>query len=491
MRYVGLIAFLVRVLGIFTGFLFVIIVTRRLSEADFGTWVWIARLIGYVAFPTVVTSFWTTRFIARNFKAAKTNLVLTLIMSSGSTLIYLLISPIAAGAANAPLFFFLLASTQVPLIYLIENLYSIANGIKPQIASYGYVASELSKVVLAFTLMTLLGRTLTSAIISVATAELISVIVLLIFLKDHLPGSFDKTLAWRWIRHSWIPLYSGLSTLVMSALDASIIIAFSGSSLILANYGAAYILYSIIIAPSALTAVLYPKLLRGGDHNDITSMVNLTALLAIPMTAGIFITARPLLYLLNPVYADAVSVARAIIIYAFMIVFMTIFDYIILGTEKVELNIDSKFKDFIKSKLFLLPTINLICGATYLTTLTIVMHTTLSMNLTPAENAFYWALTQLITLTPFFTYKAILARKALHFKIPWREIATYLTASLIMVATLQLLKFDIEYTPSIYTFVYQAAKLAITGGIIYFTILYTFDKYFRELLKTILTNFRP
>lgn len=492
MRYAGLLGFIVRIVSIFTGFLFIIIVTRRLPEADFGTWVWIARLIGYAVFPTVAISFWATRYVARDFKAAKTSILMALLVSAGATLIYLAISPLAASASNAPLIFFLLAAIQIPFAYITENLNSIANGTRPEIASYGTLAYEGIKVALAFLIMAILGRTLTSAIIAVAASQFISILVLLWFLKDHLlVGSFDKQLAWRWLKVAWLPLYNGFSTIFIPTFDATIIIALTGSSLILANYGAAYVFFSIVYSSAALASALYPRLLQGGDHKDVTSIINLTTLFAIPVAAGMFIIARPALYLLNPLYADAVPVARTIILYTFITVLNVILDFCILGTEKVELKDDPNLKDFVKSKLFLLPTINLICGIAYLTALTIVIRFTTSMNLSPVDNAYYWALTQLIALLPLFTLKAILAKKAVSFKVPWRPITLYLTASAIMVVILQLLKFDIPYTPNIYIFAYQALKLAATGIIIYFTILYAFDRYFRDLVKTIWSNFRP
>ncbi len=486
-----MLGFIVRIVSIFTGFLFVIIVTRRLPEADFGTWVWITRLIGYAVFPTAAIGFWATRFVARDVKAAKTSILLALLISAGATLGYLAISPLAASASNSLLIFFLLAAIQIPFAYISENLHAIANGTKPEIVSYGTLAYEVIKVILAFLFMAILGRTLTSAIIAVAASQFISILVLLWFLKDHLIGSFDKQLAWRWLKVAWIPLYNGFSTVFIPTFDATIIIGLTGSSLILANYGAAYVLFSIVASSAALASALYPRLLQGGDHKDVTSIINLTTLFAIPVAAGMFIIARPALYLLNPLYADAVSVARIIIVYAFIAVLNLIFDFCILGTEKVELRVDSTLKDFVKSKLFMLPTINLICGTIYLISLAIVIHITTSMNLSPVDNAFYWALTQLITLLPLFTLKAILAKKAVNFKVPWRPITLYLIASAVMVVILQLLKFDIPYTPNIYIFAYQAVKLAATGVIIYFTILYTFDHYFRDLVKTIWSNFRP
>lgn len=490
-KFVGLIGFLTSAVSILTGFLFVIIVTRRLSEADFGTWVWITRLIGYAVFPTIAVGFWTTRFVARDYKAAKTSLTLNLLLSGGATLVYLAAAPLAADASHASIIFFMVAAVQIPFSYLTDNLNCIAVGIKPQVYSYGSLVYEAAKVVLAFLFMTLLGRTLMSAIIAIIAAQIIGVAIMVLFLKDHLFDGFDKQLAWRWIRGAWIPLYNGLATVFMYTFDASIVIVLTGSNLILAEYGAAYVFFSLVISSGAIASALYPKLLRGGDHKDVTDIINLTALFAIPLAAGVFVIARPLLYLLNPIYADAVTVARLIILYAFMRVFIGILDYTIIGTEKVELNIDSKLNHFLKSRLFMMPSINLLYGATYLTTLSIVMYTALHMNLAPDQVAYYWALTQLLTLIPFFIIKGILAKKYVNFRIPWRSILVYLAASSVMVVTLQLLKFDIIYTPNIYLFVNAAVQLAATGAIIYFTILYIFDHYFRDLVKTILNNIRP
>jgi hypothetical protein len=83
-----------------------------------------------------------------------------------------------------------------------------------------------------------------------------------------------------------------------------------------------------------------------------------------------------------------------------------------------------------------------------------------------------------------------LARKIITFRIPWRQAALYILASLIMVAAIQTIKLGITYTPSIYIFIYDALKLALTGSTVYFIIVYIFDSYFRNLLRSIYTSLR-
>jgi len=280
LRYAGLISFSARIIGVFTGLLFITIVTRQLPEEEFGVWVWITRLVGYVIFPVASVSYWVTRYVARDLKVARTGLYLTLIMALIASLAYVAISPLAAQISNAPLIFFIIASVQVPLAYLKENFDSVGSGLKPQVTSYGFLAFEATKVVFAFMLMTLLGPSLVSAIISVAIAQLVNIITLYIFIRNDLDGGFDRQLAGRWLRASWIPLYTGFSAFILLPLDASLVIGLSESSLILAYYGAAYMLYSSILLASALSSALYPKLLAGGGGRDIEEILRLTLMFA-------------------------------------------------------------------------------------------------------------------------------------------------------------------------------------------------------------------
>jgi hypothetical protein len=288
----------------------------------------------------------------------------------------------------------------------------------------------------------------------------------------------------------WIPIYTGFSIFFLATFDATIVISLSGSNIILANYGAASVFFGIIMSLGPLASALYPRLLGGGGGKDIEEILKLTLLLAIPMCAGVFIIARPLLFMLNPIYVEATLVVRALIFYAFILVMMNILDFVITGSEKVELKLESTFKDFMKSRLFILPSINLLMGIFYLISLTLVLLITLQWGLQPEEIAFYWALTQLVTSIPFFTYKFWLARKIITFRIPWRQAALYILASLIMVAAIQTIKLGITYTPSIYIFIYDALKLALTGSTVYFIIVYIFDSYFRNLLRSIYTSLR-
>ena len=72
--YTGLIALVTSLVGVFTGTVFVIIVTRRLTPDDFGLWTLIGTVISYVLVVEPIISYWTTRQISRGEKTFETEL---------------------------------------------------------------------------------------------------------------------------------------------------------------------------------------------------------------------------------------------------------------------------------------------------------------------------------------------------------------------------------------------------------------------------------
>jgi len=70
--YSGLISFFVGLTSVFTGIIFVLIVTRQLTPEEFGTWNLMGGLIIYVIIIEPITAYWVTREIARGKETGKT-----------------------------------------------------------------------------------------------------------------------------------------------------------------------------------------------------------------------------------------------------------------------------------------------------------------------------------------------------------------------------------------------------------------------------------
>ena len=63
--YSGLISFAVSLLSILTGVIFTLVVTRQLTQDEFGAWGLIGTMTGYVLIFGPITTYWVTREIAR------------------------------------------------------------------------------------------------------------------------------------------------------------------------------------------------------------------------------------------------------------------------------------------------------------------------------------------------------------------------------------------------------------------------------------------
>ena len=86
--YTGLISLVLGVFSIVIGLGFNLIITRNLSEVEYGTWGIIGGLIIYATIISPVITFWTTREIARNEESGKTAVFTGIVFSSIGLVIY-------------------------------------------------------------------------------------------------------------------------------------------------------------------------------------------------------------------------------------------------------------------------------------------------------------------------------------------------------------------------------------------------------------------
>jgi len=94
LKYSGFIVFASRLLSVATGIAFVLMITRTISEAEFGIWGNISDVLSYFTLLATVLPFWTTRFVAREHAgSARTGLVANIFISIASASIYLCITP--------------------------------------------------------------------------------------------------------------------------------------------------------------------------------------------------------------------------------------------------------------------------------------------------------------------------------------------------------------------------------------------------------------
>src|SRR5690242_4310357 len=116
----------------FTGLIFITLITRNLPPYDFGLWQLILSVIGYAALPNFIISYWIIRDLARGERHATAALLFSIMLSLAGIAIYVIISLFSAPRTGGEFFFFSIAIAQVPLSYIVAILSGISQATRPQ-----------------------------------------------------------------------------------------------------------------------------------------------------------------------------------------------------------------------------------------------------------------------------------------------------------------------------------------------------------------------
>ena len=206
---------------------------------------------------------------------------------------------------------------------------------------------------------------------------------------------------------------------------------------------------------------------------------------AIPITALSITFAKSGLFALNPIYASAVFVVMFLSLRMFFHTINQVFCASIEGIENVDKNIKSTFKDYMKSKLFFMPTIRLIQNIIYIGTLIIVL-LILRNDLSEIELVTLWSLIALLTTIPFSIYYYILARQKFELKFDLKRILKYFLVSVGVFGTILILQNQfLEFNNNIFEFIPSLLVFALLGVSGYVLITYLIDGHTQKLFKSI------
>jgi len=165
------------------------------------------------------------------------------------------------------------------------------------------------------------------------------------------------------------------------------------------------------------------------------------------------------------------------------------FQELITGIEKVDMNESSTFMDYVKSKLFSMPTILLIRNVTYVSLLVVGLFFILSNPL--LEQLIFWALISLLAQIPFTVYTFILMKKNIKVAIDITGILKYLSVCVGSFGiTYYLTELFLEYTNNIFIFIPNVLLFVIIGLGLYLVITYFVDYRTRILFKAILKEIK-
>jgi len=478
LRYSGFIVFASRLLSVATGIAFVLMITRTISEVEFGIWGNINDVSSYFVLFAGVLPFWTTRFVAREHAgSARTGLVANLLISIASASIYLALLPIillALQISTAYTILYTLISMQILELYTISALEAVLLAKQPQTTGYGTLVYEVCKVILGFTLIIQLKLGLLGAIYSIISAFIIQIVFYIKLTAKELKGSVRWTYLKEWLKASPINLYNIVGNQVATF---TLIFLFIYGELSRSYYGAALTIATVVAYSTFLAYGLYPRLLSESDIKDISISLKTVLMFGIPMTTGAMVLSDSYLTILGLVYRDAVPVLLLLAISALCSSLSQIFNAVVMGTERLDAKAKIPFRELTKSRIFQIFTLPYIQSAITLPTTFFALF---YIAKTQLEAATYLALISLIVGIAMLVCRYIIARKCLTFNFPWKNVAKYIVASAVMAAPLLIISHP--------TRLLLTVGLTVLGGIIYFAILATIDQETRELTKSVLNE---
>lgn len=488
--YSGLISFMVGVTSVITGMVFTLIVTRSLTAEEFGTWNLIGGLIMYVIFIEPIISYWVTREIARGIDSGKTAIISSTVFSVGGSLSYLMIALFFAKSLNANPNVLLFAIILIPPMFLTRTLTAINLGWKPHSISYGTLCFEATKIPAGIILVYFLHMGIYGAILSTVIAYLGNIVILIIYARKKITGKIKKEFLRKWFKLSWLSTYPGIFNIAFH-LDVVIFSSIAGSVVGLAFYSAAQTIANIVANSSQISQAIYPKLLEGGSKDHVQENLTRFFYFAFPLAALSIVFAKPALFVLKPIYEVAVPVVIFMTMRTFFYTIGGIYSQSLLGIEKVDINEKSTFKDYIKSKLFFVPTLTLIQNSLYVVVLALGLIFLKSTNHSLIELVIYWSIISFATQVPFTAYFYFSARKHFALKTNFKPILKYLLLSIgIFGIIYSLIDHYLIYKNSIFEFLPNVFLFAVFGIGIYLLATYIVDMKTRQLFHAIISEIR-
>ena len=482
----GLIGLVIGLCTVVTGMIFILIVTRSFSPEELGNWGLIGGLISYVIIIEPMISYWSTREIARDIESGKTAVFSSGIFSIFGILAFLAIAYFVGDPTGADTNILYFAALMIPFSFLNRTLSAIAIAWKPHVKSYGTLIFDIAKIPAAIILVYLMELGVYGAILSLIVAYIPSIVVLGILLRKKLQNGFEISFLKSWIKRGWLPSYIKLPNLVI--LDVLIFSLITGSVTGIAYWVAATTIGTTVRHTSQLTKAVYPKLLSGGPKEHLQTNLMRFFYFAFLFMAVSITFAKPGLFILNPIYDAAVFMVIFITLRSFLKNLGGAFTQALQGIEKVDTK-ESTAKEYVKSKLFYIPTIRLIRRGVYLATLVIGIYILLQYGASEIDLVIYWSFVVFIVEIPFTLYYYYLVRKNFPVSLDVKSIVKYLGINVaVFGGVYYLMEEFLVYEESIFEFLPNLIPFLLLGVSVYFGLTYLFDKKTKKLFKAIFSE---
>jgi len=487
--YSGLIVFLSGLVSVSFGLVFTLIVTRRLSPEEYGTWGLLFSIVGYLLISEAIFSFWTVRQIARGENIGRTSIFSSLLLSILLIPIFVVYVFLISENSEANFEILLLGIILIPVNILSLALTAINLGHKPHVTGYSQIIYQVIKIPVVLMTVVIFDLDIFGIVLAVLFAFLGKIGIQLYYARSKLKDSFDYQKLKRWIKTSWIPLCTSFQNYLMT-IDIAIYSIITGSVIGIAYYTVAFSIAAIVQHAGNLSQALYPKLLTNKSFEGIKMNINHVLYFAILLIGISIIFSEPALFALNPLYQNAWPIVIVLSVRVFIQALRSIPLNIIGGTEQVDAESNPTFSRLIKSNLFKLPKFLSIFNSCYIFVL-IVFLLLFSNLISELDLVFWWAMIGLFIEIPTSIFLWMYSAKYVKLSFPIVNSLKYLLGMfgfvIFFVLTSDLV---LNYEPSIYDFLPSLLLEFALCVSIYLGLTYLIDKDTRNLFKSILNEIK-
>ncbi len=473
-----------------TGSVFLILISRSLG-LEVGLWQLLMSYISISMVPRSIINFWTIRYSSRGYYTVNDAIkAMSLAILIGSIFYYFSVFTFTSLFRNL-LDIVILGNLFLLMTYLSSMFSVIAFSRAPQVAGFSLTIFELSKMFLLVILYISKSVSILTIMMLLFFSRIVELAFVLVKYKNYIfTGERIDGYLWRkWIAASWVPLLIILPV-YLPYTDKLVVSFITNSYEPIAYFSIAFSLAGLVSQTTSVVSVLYPKLLQSGNSNDIIITFKLTFLFSLPIMPLILVGAEQIIQIFGYEFVEASNIARILIFAEVLVLFDNIFNNILLGVEKVDMDINFKFRDIIKSFLFKVPVLNITAITVYVILIGIFLYFFNSSS--PVFVAFIWSVIYVIYRLGLVLAKYTLSRDIeIEYSIPWGSILKYVFSAVVSSVVLfflpkvsgeiRLLSFVELYTPYllVYLFLYMTISVAIDDEARYLL---------KRVIETILKN---
>jgi len=485
LRLSGVTSFASQIVGYIVGILFATMVSRRLSERDFGAWAYIGTIASYAILPTDLFGQWITRDAARGRRIFGSALTIHLPFFLASLLIFIALSEPAATAVNLSRDVVLLGLLVLIPLFFKNVLEALVKGHAYQHAGIAVMIFEFTKLVAGVILVVHLRMGLAGVFVALSLSYILQTVYLIIIARELFYNWVDLGVVKRWLRGSIFTMI-GMFNNYLSALDILLMSVITGSTLVTGYWQAALIIGSLVKTSGFLMGGLGQRLLAGGSQKDVDKSLSFTMTLSIPILFGAIVLSDAMLWILRPVYSSAWIIASLLVVSSFLTVLHRFYYSILGGTDTFDLREDVSFKDYAGSRVLLGMKTSLATSLIYVvsaaTLLTLMSKAGVNMLIILTALAIANLLTTIASLLLYHHYVS----KLTSIRLNIRGLIPNFKAASIMAVMVALLRLIIDpRAPSFLESLQALLILIAAGAMVYFLLLWRLSPSFRSLLKDI------